>query len=500
MVSIKMKKNILLKEAPKKILIPRLDTFGDLILLESFLEVLLNKYPEAEIFLLVREEYSQLKALFPPQIKWLTIKFNPYNEFDIDVNEVNNLVKEEPWDLILTTTFNRTSIDNHIASILNNIRNIAIGEGNSPHYEFVPAEENLGELLKYQILWEKLTGEDIKLPLPRLFVAGKFSVQANDILSTLGLDERYFYICAPAGIANIKIKAWPEERYAEVISWIESKYNLRTLLIGHEKEEEKIKKVYALANNRKTKVSVWLGKDGEIPLLAALSQKAKFYLGNDTGPMHIAAAVRTPVVGIFGGGHWPRFLAEGKGYALARKMPCFGCGWDCIFGDAPCVRLITIKDVKQALSSLLLQKNSSLACNIFYASKPYQSICDELIVKAGTRMNNLNTYTHQVRQKDEVIHQKNSLIQSIQEECDKLSKEQNVQIESLSRSVERLKAEIDNLSLEKETEIKSLRVDRDVQIQALSEVLEKLKEERNALRNSLSWKITSPLRLFRNIL
>ena len=118
-------------------------------------------------------------------------------------------------------------------------------------------------------------------------------------------------------------------------------------------------------------------------------------------------------------------------------------------------------------------------------------------------MNNLNTYKHQVRQKDEVIHQKNSLIQSIQEERDKLSdnlKGQDVQIESLSRSVERLKVEIDNLFLEKETEIKSLRVDRDVQIQALSEVLEKLKEERNALRSSLSWKITSPLRLFRNIL
>jgi len=73
-----------------------------------------------------------------------------------------------------------------------------------------------------------------------------------------------------------KIKAWPEERYAEVISWIESKYNLRTLLIGHEKEEEKIKKVYALANNRKTKVSVWLGKDGEIPLLALLVKKLNF--------------------------------------------------------------------------------------------------------------------------------------------------------------------------------------------------------------------------------
>lgn len=495
-----MKKNILLKEAPKKVLIPRLDTFGDLILLESFLEALLNKYPEAELSLLVREEYSQLKALFPPQIEWLTIKFNPYNEFDIDVNEVNNLLKEKPWDLILTTTFNRTSIDNHIASLLNNIRNIAIGEGDSPHYEFVPVEENSSELQKYRVLWEELTGEERALSLPRLFIAGKLSVKADDILTGLGLKEGNFYICAPAGIANVQIKAWPEERYAEVISWIEDKYHLRTLLIGHEKEEEKIMKVHASAGNKRTNVSIWLGKDGEIPLLAALIQKAKFYFGNDTGPMHIAAAVRTPVVGIFGGGHWPRFLPQGTGCAITRRMPCFSCGWDCIFGDAPCVRLITIKDVKQALSSLLLQKNSSLTCNIFYASKPYQSICDELIVKAGTRMNNLNTYTHQVRQKDEVIHQKDSLIQSIQKEHDKLLKEQNVQIESLSRSVERLKAEIDNLSLEKETEIKSLRVDRDVQIQALSEVLEKLKEERNALRSSLSWKITSPLRLFRNIL
>jgi len=39
-------------------------------------------------------------------------------------------------------------------------------------------------------------------------------------------------------------------------------------------------------------------------------------------------------------------------------------------------------------------------------------------------------------------------------------KEQDMQIQSLSRSVERLKVEIDNLFLEKETEIKSLRVDR----------------------------------------
>ena len=104
---------------------------------------------------------------------------------------------------------------------------------------------------------------------------------------------------------------------------------------------------------------VWLGKDGEIPVLAALAAAAKMYVGNDTGPMHIAAAVNTPVVAIFGGGTWPRFRPRGdRSLAIAGEMPCFGCGWDCIFADAPCMSLVAVKDVQKAIVALYANSGS----------------------------------------------------------------------------------------------------------------------------------------------
>ena len=94
-------------------------------------------------------------------------------------------------------------------------------------------------------------------------------------------------------------------------------------------------------------------------MLAALSSLAKVYVGNDTGPMHIAAAVGIPVVGIFGGGTWPRFLPQASlAASVAGEMPCFGCGWSCLFADAPCLRLVGVDDVTEAVDSVLRRSSS----------------------------------------------------------------------------------------------------------------------------------------------
>jgi hypothetical protein len=126
---------------------------------------------------------------------------------------------------------------------------------------------------------------------------------------------------------------------------------------------------------------IWIGKNGEIPVLAALMQKARFYFGNDTGPLHMAAAVGIPVVGIFGGGHWLRFLPVGPhSIGLAGDLPCFGCGWDCIFGDAPCVRLVGVDDAKKALQIILDGK--TLDTNLLCASHRVSDETAEFIKKA----------------------------------------------------------------------------------------------------------------------
>ena len=53
---------------PQRILLPRFDTLGDIVLLEGFLESLQELYPRAKLVLLVRTGYETLSPFFPKQL------------------------------------------------------------------------------------------------------------------------------------------------------------------------------------------------------------------------------------------------------------------------------------------------------------------------------------------------------------------------------------------------------------------------------------------------
>ena len=357
---------------PRKIILPRFDTLGDIVLLEGFLESLQKLYPEAQLVFLVRKGYEALSPLFPRTIEWMTTDIDPLSALP-DALQCKKLVQEltsGEGEMLLATSYNRTWADDLVAARLSGANRIALGEPSEipslyqdlftqhglsldcPYHQFVPVDETSHETEKYEILFKALGGKS-KLPEPVLSVPEKHKIAAKRILDKAGLTWKKFCLCFPAGTQQVSIKAWSPERFAEIISWMEKEYQLPSLVTAHQSEVDCVEAVVQLASKSKAKPSIWLGKDGEIPVLAALASAATMYVGNDTGPMHIAAAVNTPVVAIFGGGTWPRFRPRGdRSTAIAGKMPCFGCGWDCIFADAPCLSLVAVKDVQKAIVSL----------------------------------------------------------------------------------------------------------------------------------------------------
>lgn len=362
--------------ACRNILVPRFDTFGDIILLQGFIHALLDLLPEARITLLVREGYDQLKPLFPERLIWKTTRINPYKE-PSDMGAIKSLLeelKEGSYDLLLITTYSRTWPDDLIAAALTSMWRIVLGEiRDTPAYltevlpdiginvpdcvydECIPVEEKTHETEKYQTLWKHITGQESPLPKPQLTVPDDAMKQAQDFLDAAGLKEDKFVFCFPAGVANVSLKAWPEDNFAEVITHLEKKYSLKTLVAAHESEKDIADKVIALATQRRATPELWLGKDGEIPLACALIAKCHFYLGNDTGMMHVAAALNKPVVAIFGGGTWPRFLPDIPiGFVLTQELPCTYCMWDsCWLADAPCIKMVSINNIVQAIDRLL---------------------------------------------------------------------------------------------------------------------------------------------------
>jgi ADP-heptose:LPS heptosyltransferase len=93
-----------------------------------------------------------------------------------------------------------------------------------------------------------------------------------------------------------------------------------------------------------------------IKQFAAIAKMSALFVGSDSGAMHIAAAVGTPVVALFG----PSNPAEwgprgGPVEVLYKELDCRSCFHPtCIRGEENCMRLITVHEVFAAAQRLLL--------------------------------------------------------------------------------------------------------------------------------------------------
>ncbi len=95
---------------------------------------------------------------------------------------------------------------------------------------------------------------------------------------------------------------------------------------------------------------------------AGLLQRAKLFLGHDSGPMHLAAAVGTPCVSIFSARNPPgQWFPFGFGHkCLYHKTECFGCGLTtCIVEKKRCILSITVDEVFDAVMESLRSRGLS---------------------------------------------------------------------------------------------------------------------------------------------
>lgn len=93
-----------------------------------------------------------------------------------------------------------------------------------------------------------------------------------------------------------------------------------------------------------------------IPELAELIRGARLYIGNDSGPMHLAAAVGTPVVAVWGSSDSRRWRPWGTDYRVVQNpFECNPCpGYRCLVAESPlCIESVTVDQVNAAVEELL---------------------------------------------------------------------------------------------------------------------------------------------------
>jgi len=150
-------------------------------------------------------------------------------------------------------------------------------------------------------------------------------------------------------------KKWLPERFAGLADMIRAKLSATVLLLGGPGDKETVDAVRAHAVTAPPALNV-------LPLrqLAAVISCFSAFVANDAGPMHIAAALGVPTIGIFGPGEediWFPYDASRGHTALRRDVPCHPCHLDFCnrTGDGymECMNLLTVEEVFAALRKSL---------------------------------------------------------------------------------------------------------------------------------------------------
>ncbi len=154
------------------------------------------------------------------------------------------------------------------------------------------------------------------------------------------------------------MRLWPADRFAAVCDRVQDELGAQVVLVGGPGERGLLAEIRGLM-----KTHVLSPDDAPtLPRLAALARASTALLCHDSGPMHVAAAVGTPVIALYGSQNPVLFRPPGQGHELlVPPMPCTACvsPKECVPADSYrnlCVRRHSVEEVFSAVRDTLARR------------------------------------------------------------------------------------------------------------------------------------------------
>jgi ADP-heptose:LPS heptosyltransferase len=297
-------------QVSKKILIIRIDALGDFILFTPCISAYRKLYSNYHMTILVSGNTSQIAKRFSEFDEVIAVDKNKFRSNIFYRWNIFNIISAAGFEIVIYPTYSRESLGDSIVKVSKATKRIGqVGNtDNIPQWQknitdrfytkLIPIEGSpLTEIERNRKFVESL-GAVIHSSLPSLGVSGTEVATAQRFLISRGLKNKPYAVINPGSQAPFK--RWPLKCFAEVIDYLHTHYGLEIVLTGIPSERylgENIQKM------TRVKVIDTIGWTSFVELSAIL-KKSILYVGNDTGTVHIAAAVGTPTVCIMGGGHF----------------------------------------------------------------------------------------------------------------------------------------------------------------------------------------------------
>jgi len=346
--------------AVRRVLVVKLRHHGDVLLASPVFQVLRNHLPHAEVDALVYGETRDMLEGHPAITKLHAID-RAWRKQGVALQASRELdllgaLRERRYNLLVHLT-------NHwrgawLAQMLRPRWSVApqrpsrFWDWSFSHRYALPkttprhtVEANLDALRRIGIY----PAEDEK---PLVLVPGAAAeARVDKLIAEAGLAPRGFIQFHPT--SRWLFKTWTDAKNAELLRGLANDGH-RIVLTGAPDERERA----IVARIIEQAAAPLVDFSGQLTLreMAALSARARLFIGVDSAPMHIAAAMGTPVVALFG----PSGEKEWGPWRVAHRVvtsehPCRPCGLDGCGGGkvSECLTLLPVERVRSAVNELL---------------------------------------------------------------------------------------------------------------------------------------------------
>jgi lipopolysaccharide heptosyltransferase II len=318
---------------------------GDILHTLPFLHALRLRYPSAHLAWLVKSEWAPLLEGHPELDAVLPVHFR--------VGEIGALLRavrsDFDWVIDLQGLF-RTGLLSRLSGAQVRIGLSDAREGSRIFYTRLAKvpKEPLHAVERYLLAGRLIDLED----LPRTFVLPDLS-KANSSVKRLAeswkIPRDRPWVAFHIGAREIP-KRWPAERFAFVADSLIRERNAAALFVGTEGERAQVAGMVATLPEGAFNLA---GKT-DLLQLAALLSRVDLLVCNDSGPMHLAAALGTPVVAIFGPTDPKKVGPYGEGHRVFKsEIDCAPCRRSRCVQAGACLAAISAEEVARAAQSFL---------------------------------------------------------------------------------------------------------------------------------------------------
>jgi len=322
----------------RRILIIRSGALGDSIVTLPAILAIRKRWPDSHIEVIGSSPLLQLVNRRYYADRVVSIEEREFSNFFIRCGKLPNVWIDYFKSFDLVVCFMRDSV------LLENIRRS--GAKNVMGTTLLPGEEENKHAVDCLL--------DVIKPLgiagdgaPRIFLNKDDRDFASRFWKKCGFGSSAVAAIHPG--SGSEKKMWPVGRFREIAEWMVS-IGVKVLVPCGEADEEVTAK---MAEWFSSEIAVIKGSS--LLELAAIFERCRFFLGNDSGLSHLASAVGIPAICIFGPTDPGIWAPRGKVTVIRKNVPCSPCSREEMLSckNQICLNMVEVKDVRERIEEIL---------------------------------------------------------------------------------------------------------------------------------------------------